>query len=283
MAATPEQRDAFIEAMITHAAPVARDQDLPAAALVACGAIESGYGTSAIYRKTHCPYNLQKPAHYTWVHCRVTWLPTLSKMDEHGQQSGQVRAPFCTAEGETEEARLADAARIWCEWVLGWPQPGTRSEMLGLRKQALAFAKKLHRLGFGDPKVASLTAQTYENVFRDQNLIERCDAALALDRLLPRWLIGWWRVTWRGQTFFYAFDSRGGVAWTPMAPLQATAPAVVGLRDSGRVSLGPGGDLRIVWSATGTVESFTAQAVAGPPRMSGRWNGLEEIQAEKLA
>ena len=288
MAATPEQRATFINAMINFAAPVAREKKLPAAALVACGAIESGYGVTrssnggqTIYDRTHCPFNLQKPDHYKWVHCKVVWLPTLSKMDASGKQSGAVKAPFCTAEGSTEQVWLADAARIWCEWVLGWPQIGVRNEMLALRNQPLEFARKLHRFGFGDPKVAKLTAQTYENVFREQRLIERCATEVAPTLLVPSWLPGWWRVNRRGQDFYYRFDAQYGVAWTQIAPLHPSFTPI-GARDFGRVRINSNNDLSVTWNSSGSVENFTLNQAGALPTMVGRWNGSEQVSAERL-
>jgi hypothetical protein len=282
MTATVEQRNAFINEMIDFAAPVAVAQNLPAAALVACGAIESGYGISTIYGKTHCPFNLQKPDHYKWVHCSVVWLTTLSKMDASGKQSGVVRAPFCKADGATAQEWLADAARIWCEWVLGWPQDGNRNVMLSLRTKPLEFAKSLHRLGFGDPKVATLTAQTYENVFKEQRLIERCAKAGRPSMPVPQWLPGWWRVTWRGQIYYYHFDKLYRVVWTSIPPLNLSF-FPVGTRDQGTVSISAGSDLEIVWGSTGSVEKFTSQSVAASQTMDGTWNGSERLQAQRLA
>ncbi len=283
MVATVEQRNAFIDQMIEFAAPVAVANDLPAAALVACGGIESGYGTSKIYDKhTHCPFNLQKPKSYDkWVHCDVVWLTTLSKMDASGHQSNEVRAPFCKAVGDSEQTWLADAARIWCEWILGWPDPVNNAAMKALRQKPLEFAKNLHRVGFGDRKVANLTAKTYEDVFREQRLIERCAGAKpkAASMPVPVWLPGWWVVTWRGQTYYYHFDKLLGAAWTPFPPINALF-AVVGARDLGRVTVTSPSEVSVVWNGTGAVEKFVVQP-GTPQAMAGTWRGVEPLKAQR--
>jgi hypothetical protein len=178
---------------------------------------------------------------------------------------------------------LADAARIWCEWVLGWPQPGTNQAMRALRGKPLEFAKNLHRVGFGSPKVADLTAKTYEDVFKEQRLIERCANAKGKSAPIPAptWLPGWWRVTWRGETFYYHFDNRHGVSWTQLPPIHPAFPMLMP-RDTGKVTVASTTALSVAWNISGAVEKFVLTPGASPRAMAGTWRGVEAVKAQRL-
>lgn len=171
---TAEQQERFIDLLIEHGRPVAEQHHLPTAAMVACGIVESGYGTSAISRVTGCPFNLQRPDWYAkWVHCPVKWLTTGTKTDARGKTIQTMKAPFCVAEGATEAERLADAARIWCEWVTGWPQKSVNQYMQSLRERPERFTRELPRLGFGEAAKRIQNGESFVKAFRRHALLKR--------------------------------------------------------------------------------------------------------------
>jgi flagellum-specific peptidoglycan hydrolase FlgJ len=55
---------------------VARDNNLPVPAMLACAAAESGWGGSDIFQATGCHFNLQRPSWYTWMKCKTIKLQT---------------------------------------------------------------------------------------------------------------------------------------------------------------------------------------------------------------
>lgn len=178
--ATPQQRQAFADALVRWGSPVAHQHGLPAAAMVACGLVESGYGVSDIYRQTHCPFNLQKPRWYHWVHCGTVNLRTTTRTDAAGRPTQAMLAPFCVATGESEAGQLADAARIWCEWVLGWPQRGVRARVLGMKGDPELFTRHLPLVGFGEADKGKRNGAVFVAVLKEYALIRDCMLSLAV-------------------------------------------------------------------------------------------------------
>ncbi len=171
---SPAERRAFIDLMVRTCTPVAVKNNLPAAAMVACGIVESGFGASPIYRRTHCPFNLQKPKWYHWVHCFTVDMVTSTRTDDAGRNTTPMVAPFCYAMGDNAEDWLPDAARIWCEWILGWPQPGTRARLLGMKGNPVLFAQNLPLVGFGEAKKARANGAAFAAAVRDHQLVREC-------------------------------------------------------------------------------------------------------------
>jgi hypothetical protein len=276
----------FVDALIEAGGPVAKANDLPAAAMVACGIAESARGESRIYRTTRCPFNLQKPSHYSWVHCGTITLKTGTKTDAAGRVVETMYAPFCVAVGHTQEEWLADATRIWCEWVLGWPNLGARNQLLASRHNPEAFARSLPLVGFGEANKGALNGGTFVNVMRENNLVARCahlspgeDQKVSLQ--VPAWLLGWWQVSWRGQTFYYYFSKDLYVTWSQIPPLNKNqAPLVIG--DTGKYIVEAGPTVSIHWRTSGSREAFKPPAGASPKDLTGLWNGSERLLASKL-
>jgi hypothetical protein len=177
---TAEEQRTFTEALVRWGSPVAQSNGLPAAAMVACGLVESGYGTSAIYQRTHCPFNLQKPKAYHWVNCKTVNLVTSTRTDANGKSTQTMVAPFCRAVGTSEGEWLADAARIWCEWVLGWPQRGVRERLLRMKHDPELFTQHLPLVGFGEADKAGRNGKVFVKVLQDNHLVRECMLALAL-------------------------------------------------------------------------------------------------------
>ena len=166
--ATPEQREAFIKEWNGGGAGVARSNNLPVSAMLACACFESGYGNpidrktgkASIFSATGNPFNLQKWPAITYPKTeKIIWRDTEVK-----SASGQVlRAPFNCAKS------VPDAVRQWCERILhygevdGPPQTqfknqaclhpesvDARKKLLALRYSPAEFAGNLNLVGFGE-------------------------------------------------------------------------------------------------------------------------------------
>lgn len=94
---------------------------------------------------------------------------------------------------------------------------------------------------------------------------------------VPHWLVGWWEVTWRGQTYYYFFNVNHHVKWTKFRPRDSLAPPI-GVQDTGNFTV-EAGAITVRWP-TGSVEKF------GPTteqeQMRGTWNGTEPITAKRM-
>ncbi len=99
---------------------------------------------------------------------------------------------------------------------------------------------------------------------------------------MPEELAGWWKVMWRGEAFYYYFTPDRRVVWTQMRPHVTTKPpALPG--DSGVYSVDASSQVTIRWGATGSVERLgAAPAAGGVGSMTGTWNGIEPLTAERM-
>ena len=140
--------------------PILQANDLPVSAMLACGSVESAWGTSIIFRLTNNPFNLQKWRHTPFPRGEVIFSDTVV------QTTPKVirKAPFTCAKDE------ADAVRQWCEWILHYGEadgpPGSqnpkaprvripaliarREALLALRHNGNLFARNLPLVGFGE-------------------------------------------------------------------------------------------------------------------------------------
>lgn len=89
--------------------PVARANNLPVSAMLACASVESRWGQGNIYRKTLNPLSLQKwpHVHYPTTY-RILWFETVVQTNP----KKTMKAPFVCATDR------ADAVCQWCEWIL---------------------------------------------------------------------------------------------------------------------------------------------------------------------
>lgn len=131
----------FIRQLFKEGGPVARKENFPVSAMLACACAESGYGTSSIYKKTGNPFNLQKPDSWAYPKCTTLTNKTENKLNEKAKP-----APFCTA------SSLAEATRQWCEWIRYFPNKTSVSNILAYRNNPMRFAEELYRVGFADSK-----------------------------------------------------------------------------------------------------------------------------------
>jgi hypothetical protein len=141
---TQEKRK-FIAAMARAGRQKAKEYNYPLSAMIACACGESGFGTSAIYKRTGSPFNLQKPADWEYPKCETEAHSTENKPGEAAKP-----APFCKA------SSLNDASRLWCEWIAHHPREAARNQLLSLRDKPKDFAASLFLVNFANSsKVAT--------------------------------------------------------------------------------------------------------------------------------
>jgi hypothetical protein len=142
-----KQQQEFIANMASAGSAKAAECGFPLSAMIACACGESAYGTSDIFNRTGCPFNLQKPADWEYPKCETEEQATVSKLN---QKAAPVS--FCKAKS------LSDAARLWCEWISHWPNESNKNTLLTLRRDPKAFAENLFLVGFADSKKAATKA-----------------------------------------------------------------------------------------------------------------------------
>ena len=98
---------------------------------------------------------------------------------------------------------------------------------------------------------------------------------------VPEWLVGWWNVTWRGQTYYYYFDRNRLAKWTQVQPQDTSQPPLVA-RDTGNFAVEGLNSVTTRWGATGSVEKFSRVPETDDQKMGGTWNGTEPLSAAKM-
>lgn len=132
-----KEQQQFIDDMAKAGKAKAKEFGYPLSAMIACACGESGFGTSAIFKRTKCPFNLQKPADWAYPKCEIEQHSTENKPGEVAKP-----APFCKAKD------LSDAARLWCEWIAHYPREAVRNQLLSFRADPKAFAENLFLVNF---------------------------------------------------------------------------------------------------------------------------------------
>jgi len=140
---TPEKQK-FIEDLSAQGRKWTTQYGYPHSAMLACGCSESLHGTSKIYKRTHNPFNLQKPVDWEYPKCETESVDTINKVGDTDAKP----ATFCLAKD------LGDAARQWCEWIANYPNESARQQLLKFTGSARVFAEKLFLVGFADNKEA---------------------------------------------------------------------------------------------------------------------------------
>jgi hypothetical protein len=182
---TPEQQD-FLMGLIISGGPRVKRNNLPPAAMVACGCHESGFGTSKIYQQTNCPFNLQKPKNWEWPKasdgmgpCPTKTIKT--KVSQPGEPDRFAFPEFCCTKDSALGPDLDDAARIWCEWILHWPNPSVVHTMLSLANNPVQFTRNLPLVGFGGGADNAETRRINGNLFvktltdPSYNIVDLCN------------------------------------------------------------------------------------------------------------
>ncbi len=142
MALTAKQQK-FVADLLEQGAPVARSYLLPVSAMLACAGAECSFGEGSIFEKTGCPFNLQKPKLFTWIKCETILLNTINKPGEAAKP-----APFCKTK------TLAEAADVWCSWIVNWPYKPNRERILKYRFSGEDFTRLLPIVGFAANDIA---------------------------------------------------------------------------------------------------------------------------------
>ena len=166
----------FLQELATEGGPVAKKAGLPVSAMLACGAVESGWGRGKIYRETGSLFSLQKwPKVLFPTTARTLWRTTI--IQTHPEKTAL--APFNTATGH------ADAVRQWCEWIQhygaadgppGNPEGrlvanqsaiGRRQQLMGMVNDPMQFARNLYLVSFGESQAKG---KLYSDVLQENNL-----------------------------------------------------------------------------------------------------------------
>jgi len=95
---------------------------------------------------------------------------------------------------------------------------------------------------------------------------------------IPDWLIGWWEVTWRGQSYYYFFNLDRTALYTQIRP-KDTIVRPIATDDKGTFAVQES-TVTIRWSKTGTMEVF--EKAGTDNRMQGTWRGTEPLTAEEM-
>lgn len=176
-------REAFLQSVVAACGPMVRAAGLPVSAMLACAAVESGWGTGAIYRETGNLFSLQK---WPWVLYprtgRTLWRDTVIQTIPRKT----AKAPFNTARD------LQDAGSQWCEWIkyygttMGPPgsmdqnrpqkvdnphAASSRIRLMAMASDPLRFARNLYLVGFGE---SLAHGELYASVL-EQNHLTRFD------------------------------------------------------------------------------------------------------------
>jgi hypothetical protein len=99
---------------------------------------------------------------------------------------------------------------------------------------------------------------------------------------VPGWLVGWWKVGWRGRDYYYYFDSKRQAKYISPTPPSDTSNPPTAADDTGKFAVDGASDITILWSGTGTIEKLSPVSTAPESRMEGTWNGKEPLKAEKM-
>jgi hypothetical protein len=178
-------KEQFLQKVASECGPVVREEGegLPVSAMIACAAVESGWGKGPIYLHTNNLFSLQK---WPWVPYPRTlmtmWRPTIVQTNPNKTRL----APFNVA------IDMADSARQWCEWILKYgeadgppgmqvdPAKNPRSVYTGndgarqrretlkrMKGDPVLFAKNLYHVSFGE---SAAKGQLYARVLQENNL-----------------------------------------------------------------------------------------------------------------
>jgi len=98
--------------------------------------------------------------------------------------------------------------------------------------------------------------------------------------VVPDWLVGWWRVTWRGMTYFYYFDQNHEVKWTQIQP-PLTAYPPLAANDTGDFTIDGFSVVTVRWRTTQTPETLRPKYASSGNEMTGTCDG-DRMTAVKL-
>ncbi len=99
--------------------------------------------------------------------------------------------------------------------------------------------------------------------------------------VVPDWLLGWWRVTWRGWIYFYYFDQNHEVKWTQTQPPSTAFPPLVA-DDTGDFTIDSFSVVTLRWRTTQSVETLRPKYISSGNEMTGKCNGTDPFTAVKI-
>jgi hypothetical protein len=104
---------------------------------------------------------------------------------------------------------------------------------------------------------------------------------------LPTWVVGWWKVLWRGGTYYYYLAADRSARWTQTTPTAYTPPPLVSSAPrTGSFAFTYPDKVKITWTDSGNVEAYTTQQFTPKNEaglvMVGTWQQWEPIVATKL-
>lgn len=175
-------REEFLQAVASECGPVIREavvwnKKLPVSAMMACAALESGWGGGRIFKDTGNLFSMQKWPWVPFPKGETLWRPTV--IQESPKKTAN--APFNVAKN------LADSARQWCEWIAYYGEAegppgninkaaipasnpwaiGRRNNLLSMVGHPVEFAKNLYLVSFGE---SHAKGQRYAQVLLENNL-----------------------------------------------------------------------------------------------------------------
>lgn len=100
---------------------------------------------------------------------------------------------------------------------------------------------------------------------------------------IPAWVVGWWKVMWRGGIYYYHLGADRTARWTQMPPPPVTPPPLLpSAPRTGRLKFTNPYGITIRWTDSGSVEVFARKPNTVANEMTGTWNSSERIEATKL-
>lgn len=92
-------------------------------------------------------------------------------------------------------------------------------------------------------------------------------------------MLGWWTVTWQGETYYYNFDSHGHVGYLRTRPGKGQIFSYPDARGSWGYWFESMTDVKICWTETGTFEIFAGPRSAATTSLAGTSNGIPGLVA----
>lgn len=96
---------------------------------------------------------------------------------------------------------------------------------------------------------------------------------------VPQWALGWWRVDWDEDTYYYYFDPNWNVTWTEVKPRDALQLLVP--KDGGRGTFTVDSSLNIKW-VSGSREQFWYGNTGWPMEFWGKHNNEGVLRVRRF-
>lgn len=124
---------------------------------------------------------------------------------------------------------------------------------------------------------------TEKGTFDPEKIIGWLDIDLLLpDRSpVPYWTLGWWKLTWDEDVYYYYFGNDKRVYWTERRPRSVTEICHNIPSDGGVGTFTVGQSLNISWRS-GSTETFWYGNSTWPMRFWGNHNGKDVLQMDRL-